>query len=298
MCRKIALFWTVILALSLHSFSYAYEGQLQPEDRIVVTSHQPDALLTIDCNGNIIWKSELKLPHPQQVSALPDGRIFCATIKGAVMLDIKGALQWNYQVPKGAENATGLFISPDRYLVSHEGMNELVELNAEGNIILKTPLAPLNPGTHGQIRYTGYGDGHYLVPRLNSETFQEIVPETGLVVWELKNLKTVTSALRRLDGGTYLCNHNTLSSYSKERALEWQINFKDDFGFSKAVPPVAMVQLPKGNLIIALYHGNADVPDLIEVDPIKKSLVHSWSIVGIKSAAGVAYLPAAHLFLK
>ena len=296
MYRTIILYWIIFVGLPFHGF--AYEGQLQPNDRLLITSHTPKTLLTLNRDGQRLWKSEVKIQHPQQVSALPDGRVFCATGKGAIMLNQNGEPKWTYQVPKGAENATALFISPDRYLVSHEGLNELVELNGEGNIILKTSLAPLNPAIHGQFRYTGYGDGHYLVTRMKSATFQEIEPKTGLVIWELKNMQTVTSALRRSDGGTYICTNNTLNSYSKERVLEWKIDLKADFGLKKAVPPLAMVQLPKGNLIISLYHGDEDIPHLIEVDPEKKSLVHSWKIDGIKNAAGVAYLPASHLFFK
>lgn len=295
MLRFRCLVGLMLCALSIQVS--AYEGQLQPEDRILVTSHSPDALMTVNREGVIEWTSKLKLPHPQQVSALEDGRVFCATINGAVLLNKDASVQWTYQVPQGAENATALFIAPDRYLVSHEGKNELVELNGQGNLILTTPLAPLNVKTHGQIRYTGFGDGNYLVPRLNASTFQEIEVKTGKVIWEVKKMQTVTSAIRRSDGGTFICNNNTLNSYNKDRNLEWKIDFKADFGLSKAVPPVAILQLPKGNLIVALYHGHEDVPDLMEIDPSKKSLVQTWSLKGIKNAAGVAHLPVGHLFL-
>lgn len=285
-------------SLALAGTALAYEGQLAEGDCLLVTSHRPDALVAIDREGEILWRSDLPLKHPQQVSALPDGRVFCATIDGAWMLNPDGSEQWKYTVPEGAENATALHLGPGRHLVAHEGRGKLVTLNDRGEAVSVTRVEPINDKVHGQFRYVGFGDGNYLVPMTSGSTFREIEPESGEVLWEIRNLKLVTSALRRADGGTYICNRDTLSAYDHERALEWSVSFTADCGFAKAVPPTGFVQLPAGNLIIAFWHKHDDVPDLIEFDPAARKIVHQWDLNGLQQMGCVAHLPPQLPFLQ
>lgn len=296
---RLFFFLTLVSLLSaLSTAQAAYEGQLAKQDRLILTSHKPDALILLDRDGTVQWRSSAELKHPQQVSALPDGRIVCATNDGAVMLQSDGSEQWRYKVPDGAENAVALHLAKGRILVAHEGMGELVELDDKGTVRGLTKVQPINTKTHGQFRYVGFGDGNYLVPMLNSSTFREIEPKTGNVVWEIGDLPMVTSAHRRPDGGTYIGYRNTIASYDAEQNLLWALRLKEDLGLAKPVPPSGSILLPSGNLLIALWHKHTDVPDLIEFDPLKKTIVQQWDVPGVCQLANVDRLPVGHAFLN
>ncbi len=298
---KTPVFHRLFVALLLFGVSAAnadYNGQLKKGDRLIVTSHKPDALLVIGRDGAIQWRSDLKLKHPQQVSTLPDGRVACATIDGAYMLKADGSVQWRYQVPEGTENAVALYLGRGRTLVAHEGRGELLVLNADGKATGVTTVESASRKVHGQFRYVGYGSGHYLVPMLSDSTFREVEPGSGKVLWEIKKLKMVTSAHRLSDGGTFIGYRNTLSRYNASRELEWKVRLKEDLGLLQAVPPTGSLVLPSGNIIVSLWHSVDGVPDIIEFNPEPASIVHDWDVAGISRLGCVALLPEGNPFAK
>ncbi|MGB0370442.1 MAG: PQQ-binding-like beta-propeller repeat protein [Opitutales bacterium] len=274
----------------------AYEGQLIEGDHILLTSHSPDALFAINREGDVVWRSQQGLKHPQQVSTTETGEIFCATIDGARLLARDGSPIWNYHVPAGAENATALTLEKGKYLIAHEGKGELVTLDHNGAAIRTTRVSPLKSKTHGQFRYVVKGGRNLLVPMTNAGVFREIAPDTHEVIWEIRNLPTITSALRREDGGTFIAYRNALASFDKRRNHEWTLKFSEDLGLAKAVPATGITLLPGGNLLVATWHKHKDLPDLFEFDPNLKKIVHSWYLDGYDKVAGIAYLPNGHPF--
>jgi hypothetical protein len=291
--------WLAGWGLFLISFTWAenldYKGQLKEGDSILLTAHKPDAVLTFNTQGVITWRSQQKWPHPQQISALKDGRVFCAHIHGARMLNVDASKLWDYKVPKGCQNATALALDEQTLLVAHEGKGELAQISNDGQLIKTINVTDQNHKNHGQFRYLGLGPSSYLVPMTALKTFLEIDRRTGEKLWQLK-LPTVTSALRHKDGSTTICYKDHIARYNAQREEMWKIKLSRDFDLKKVVPPVACLELEGGNLLVALWHKFEDLPDVIEVSPYSKTIVHSWSLDGIKQAAGLSLLPKGHPF--
>lgn len=285
-----------LFLLALLSPLVAADSQLAEGDRLILSAHKPDALMLLDREGEILWKCPETLKHPQQVHHHDDGRLLCATIDGAVLIDAKGETAWRYAVPRDAENATARFLDNGHLLVAHEGKGELVQLDEEGEGQQVTRVEPLNDKKHGQFRYCGVHGDLALVPMTNANTYREIHLESGKVLWEIKDIQTVTSATVRPDGGRYIAHRDHLRAYDTNKQLEWTLSLSKDLGLKQAVPPTGMVLLPQGHVLLSLWHTHDDVPDIIEIDPVAKALVKSWHVEGIKQAAGLDVLPAGNPF--
>ncbi|MFM8893664.1 MAG: hypothetical protein ACKOTB_18990, partial [Planctomycetia bacterium] len=169
----------------------------------------------------------------------------------------------------------------------------LLELAADGRVVVEFALACQKPNAHMQTRMARkQADGTYLVPHLLDfaiirydrtgkvlERFDTHVEgEPGVNSWPF-------TAIRLGDGGLLagLTNGNRVVEFAPDGKLRWQVTAADTGG---AIADACGVQrLPGGNTLIASYRIGKEGVRLLEVTPDKR-IAWSWK----------ANVPAVHHF--
>lgn len=180
------------------------------------------------------------------------------------------------------------------YVLTEAGEKpRLLELAADGRVIVEFALACQKPNAHMQTRMARkQADGTYLVPHLLDfaiirydrtgkvlERFDtHVAGEAGVNSWPF-------TAIRLDDGGILagLTNGNRVVEFAPDGKPRWQVTAADTGG---AINDACGVQrLPGGNTLIASYRIGKEGVRLLEVTPEKK-IAWVWK----------ANVPAVHHF--
>ncbi len=167
------------------------------------------------------------------------------------------------------------------------GKPRLLEVNAEGKILVEVLLQPETENAHMQTRMARkLANGNYLVPHLLAFKVKEYNPQ-GEVVQEIK---TDLDALGgraaenwpftaiRLENGNTLVNlthGNKTVEFDADGNVVWKIS-NDDFAEKPFADPCGAQRLPNGNTVIASYAAQQGIK-LFEVNRDKKMV---WNYSG------------------
>ena len=180
------------------------------------------------------------------------------------------------------------------YVLTEAGERpRLLELTADGRVVVEFPLACQKPNAHMQTRMARkQPDGTYLVPHLldfaiiryardgtiRGRFDTHVEGEPGVNSWPF-------TAISLGDGGILagLTNGNRVVEFAPDGTPRWQVTAADTGG---AINDACGVQrLPNGNTLIASYRIGAEGVRLLEVTP-EKTIAWTWR----------ANVPAVHHF--
>jgi len=274
-----------------------YQGSIPPGSSLLFSVHagsRADQLVLSERAGKVLWSNQESLFHPQMVEALDDATVLCATQDGAHILNARGESIWRYQLPPNVQNCVVKRLEENRFLVGHEGPGRLLEINRQFDTLHEVVLTDMPNRNHGQFRYlTITPEGSYLVP-VNSAKLLREYDRAGKILREITDLPQVTYAQRLESGNTLVSFRGTIREYDPEwESVLWEFSLQKDAGLPVA-PVINFVCLPKGHLLMSLYHGN-EGPDLIEINRSRK-VVHRWSFPDSKNVAHVTLLAPDHPF--
>ncbi|GAB5405081.1 MAG: hypothetical protein Aurels2KO_33120 [Aureliella sp.] len=182
--------------------------------------------------------------------------------------------------------------TPDgSFVLTEAGKNpRLLEVNAEGKVLLEFPLSCQNKNFHMESRMARkLEDGTFLVPHLLDFAVKQY-DSSGKVLREIDT--TVAgdaerkihswpfTAIRHSDSSTLVCctNGNRVCDYDSNGQLIWELTNADLPGPWLQDPCGAQV-LPNGNVVITSYAGgrkDPKAPKLIEVNR-NKDVVWTYS---------------------
>lgn len=222
---------------------------------------------------------------------LGDGRIILTLSKsrdypGGAVVEIaeegKETLIWKgTQSEVNSAHPTG----EGTYVITEAGPQpRLLEIDAEGSVLVEFPLACQKPNHHLQTRMARkLSDGTYLAPHLLDFAVKQY-DKHGTVLSELdttvdgdekRSIHTWPfTAIRHGEGHTLVCctNGNRVVDFDASGEVVWELT-NDDLPSPWLQDPCGGQVLPNGNVVIASYAaGRKDphAPKLIEVNRDKK----------------------------
>lgn len=279
----------LLLALAAVFASRSTQADDGGRRRILVCGGRT-ALLTIDSpakDGTIEWSWP---GATREGWVLPDGNVLLALSKGpqaagGAAVEIRrgpaaadDAIVWRYDGTQAEVNS--IQKTPEgTYVLTEAGPNpRLLEIGADGRVLVEFPLACQKPNHHMQSRMARkLADGSYLVPHLLdfaiirydragqelSRTNTRVTDEPVAKTWPF-------TAIALADGGILvgLTNGNRVAEYAADGRCRWLVSAADVDG---AISDACGVQrLPNGNTMIASYRIGRGKERLVEVTPDKK----------------------------
>lgn len=235
----------------------------------LVSFHSPDALLIVDEAGEVLWKAEAELPHPQDCTVTESGEIVTSVYRGLVSMGLDQQIHWRYEIPKGAENCLAYPLGNDQFLVGLEGPTQLREVNKDGEVLKEIQLSTTYPKVHAQFRgCRKTSDGTYLVPFYMEGAVREY-NAAGEVVRDLGKFRRPVGALRLENGNTLISYFKGIVEIDPTGAKVWEF-VPGRIAKFKGLQPAGLAQLKNGNIIGKFYHSKANAPCLIEITPEKE----------------------------
>ena len=241
----------------------------------------------LDEEGKEVWNADR--PGARDGYVLENGNVLIAwnDVVREFTRDKKVVFEYR-KSPENAEIGTVERLAGDRTLITELGKKpRLLEVDAQGKIVVETPLQPETDNAHMQTRMARkLPNGNYLVPHLLAFKVKEYTPE-GKVVREIKtDLDSLggrkaenwpfTAIL--LDGGRVLVNlthGNKTVEFDAEGAVVWKVS-NDDFDRKPFADPCGGQRLPNGNTVIASYGSQGPIK-VFEVTRDKKIV---WTYEG------------------
>ena len=246
----------------------------------LVSFHSPDALLIVDEAGEVLWKAEVDLPHPQDCAVTDSGEIVTSVYRGLVALGLDQQVQWRYEIPKGTENPLAYPLGNDRFLVGLEGPTQLREVNKEGEVLKEIQLNTTHPKVHAQFRgCRKTSGGTYLVPFYMEGAVREY-NGAGEVVRDFGKFRRAMGALRLENGNTLISYFKGIVEIDPSGAKVWEF-VPGRIAEFKGLQPAGLAQLKNGNIIAKFYHSKVNAPCLIEITP-EKEIVTSLFVKGYR----------------
>lgn len=156
----------------------------------------------------------------------------------------------------------------------------LLEVNADGKIVVEVALAPETDNAHMQTRMARkLKSGNYLVPHLLAFSVKEYSPEGKIVSQQKTDLDELGgrgaenwpfTAIRLENGNTLvnLTHGNKTVEFDRDGKVVWKIS-NDDFAEKPFVDPCGGQRLPNGNTVIASYGASSGIK-VFEVTRDKK----------------------------
>ena len=200
-----------------------------------------------------------------------------------------------FQYKKSAENqelGTVARLENGRTLITELGKKpRLLEVDAEGKIVVECPLQPETDNAHMQTRMARKLDnGNYLVPHLLAFKVKEYASDGKIIkafptdLDELGGRKAENwpfTAIRLADGRTLvnLTHGNKTVELDADGKVVWQVS-NDDFPEKPFADPCGGQRLPNGNTVIASYGAKGPIK-IFEVTPDKKLV---WQYTGKHNA--------------
>lgn len=254
----------------------------------------------IDEDGNEAWNSGK--PAARDGFVLPNGNVLIAWSDEVKEFSRgnENKVVFRYAKPTEAkEIGTVERLENGRTLITELGPKpRLLEVDADGKIVLEFPLKPETDNAHMQTRMARkLPSGNYLVPHLLAFKVKEYSP-TGDVLKEFptdmdflggreaKNWPF--TAIRLSNGNTLvnLTNGNKTVEMDPTGKVIWKVG-NDDFPDLKPFDdPCGGQRLPNGNTIICSYHSDRPIK-IFEVTRDKKIV---WTYTGTHKAHEVQVL--------
>jgi Mala s 1-like protein len=242
----------------------------------------------IDEDGREAW--DAGRPAARDGFVLPGGNVLVAWTNEVLELTRDKKVVFRYE--KSADNqeiGTVQRLEGGRTLITELGKHpQLLEVAADGKIVVEVTLAPETDNAHMQTRMARkLLSGNYLVPHLLAFKVKEYTPQ-GKVVKALatdldelggrKDENWPFTAIR-LTGGRTLVNlthGNKTVEFNADGKVAWKVSNDD---FPKVQPfadPCGGQRLPNGNTVIASY-GTKGPIKVFEVTPDKRIV---WTYTG------------------
>jgi hypothetical protein len=229
-------------------------------------------------------------PAARDGFVLPNGNLLIAW-KDKV-LELSRAKDVVFQYMKSADNqelGTVARLENGNTLITELGKKpRLLEVAADGKIVVETPLLPETDNAHMQTRMARkLPSGNYLVPHLLAFKVKEYTP-AGKVVREMRtDLDTLGgraaenwpfTAIRLADGRTLvnLTHGNKTVEFDAEGKVVWEVSNADFPDLKPFADPCGGQRLPNGNTVIASY-GSKGAIKAFEVTPDKQIV---WKYTG------------------
>jgi outer membrane protein assembly factor BamB len=248
----------------------------------------------IDEDGKTVW--EMKIGPLHDLHMLDNGNILLQTswTRVAEVEPATSKIVWEYDATKqpgssGKKLEIHAFqrLADGNTMIVESGISRIIEVNAQGKIVLEIPLQVSKPHPHRDTRLVRkLATGNYLVCHEGDGIVREYSP-TGTTVWEynvpLFGRSPATghgvegfgnqcfSALRLANGNTLIGtgNGHRVIEVNPEKEIVWQLTADDLPGVELAW--ITTIQhLPTGNIVIGNCHAGEKQPQIIEVDRQKK----------------------------
>ncbi len=241
----------------------------------------------LDEAGEEAWNAGR--PAARDGFVLSNGNVLIAWTDEAVEMTREKDVVFRYQ--KSAENSeigTVQRLENQRTLITELGRKpQLLEVDADGKIVVKVPLLPETDNAHMQTRMARkLANGNYLVPHLLAFKVKEYDAQ-GKVVRELptdlddlggrKAENWPFTAIRLKSGRTLvnLTHGNQTVEFNENGKVAWKVG-NADFPEKPFVDPCGGQRLPNGNTVIASYGAQQGIK-AFEVTPEKKIV---WTYAG------------------
>lgn len=247
----------------------------------------PDFTGIVDESGEKSWDAGRAGARDGWV--LPSGNILIAWGNVVRELTPDKKIRFEYKIdPINSELGTAERLDNGNTLITEMGKKpRLLEVNANGKIVLEIPLQPETDNGHMQTRMARkLANGNYLAPHLLAFKVKEYKP-SGEVVKEFatdledlggrKAQNWPFTAIRLDNGNSLLCltHGNKVIEVDADGKVVWKVSNKDLPG-NPIDDACGGQRLPNGNTVIASYHAKVGVK-LMEVTAEKKVV---WTYEG------------------
>lgn len=240
----------------------------------------------LDEAGEISWDAER--PGARDGYVLPNGNVLICWADEVVEYNFKKEVVFNYKKSEiNKELGTVERLENGNTLITELGEKpRLLEVNADGEIVVDVPLQPDTDNAHMQTRMARkLENGNYLVPHLLAFAVNEYTPEGEVV----KTFKTDLPELGgreaenwpftaiRLENGNTMINlthGNKVIEVDADGNVVWKIG-NDDLEGNVFDDACGGQRLPNGNTVIASYHAKEGIK-LFEVNR-EKEMVWNYS---------------------
>lgn len=253
--------------------------------------------------GKVEWEFANK-GNGHDLALLPNGHILLS-LDDATVAEVSRdkKIVWKYTAKPVAGNKGRVEVHAFQRLangntmVAESGNRRIVEVDAEGKVVVEVPLTVKNPDAHRDTRMARKLDtGNYLVCHESDATVREY-DTRGKVVWsytlDLGDRKRapghgleghgteVFGAIRLPSGNTLIGggNNNRVLEVDPKGKIVWSIGHDELPGIRLAW--VTTVQrLPNGNTLVGNCHAGPKNPQVFEVTPEKKVV---WKFTDFKT---------------
>jgi hypothetical protein len=241
--------------------------------------------------GKIVWE------YPNNTRdgyVLPSGNVLLAVSRGgaypgggAIEITRDNKVLWEYKGTQEEVNSVQK-TAEGTYVLTEAGPKpRLLEIAADGKVVVEFPLQCQNGNGHMETRMTRkQPDGTYLCPHLLDFAVKHY-DKTGKVLQVIDttidgDTKHDThswpfTAIRLANGNTLcgLTHSNRLAEFDKDGKKVWEVTNDDVGGIIKDACGVQ--RLPNGNTVVTSYASNDGEVNLWEITPDKKIV---WTFKG------------------
>ena len=285
----------ILASLSLTAVSFAAPWGKQVSDSGIKHSFLLTGNRTViveeDCE--ISWEISGK---SRDGEVLKNGNVLIAFTKEVKEFTREKEVVFHYKLSKeNGEIVTVSRLSNGNTLITEMGKKpRLLEVSADGKIVVDCPLQPETDKTHMQTRMARkLPSGNYLVPHLLAFAVKEYTPKGEVVrtiatdLPELGGRKAenwpFTAVL--IDDGKVMVNlthGNKTAVFDESGKVAWVATNEDVDGYF--ADPCGGSVLPNGNFVICSYgQAKDEKPDVFELNPSKK-VVWEFNAPGFRGA--------------
>jgi hypothetical protein len=285
----------LLLVMALASASAAAAAESVAGHRRILVCGGRTAIVDIGPAGGA-GRVEWTWPNATREGwVLPDGNVLLAVstgpaAAGGAAVEIRRGgdgrpdeIVWRYEGTQAEVNSIQK-TPAGTYVLTEAGPNpRLLEIAADGGVLVAFPLACQKPNAHMQTRMARkHPDGSYLVPHLLDFAivrYDRSGKELSRIDTHVADTPAINSwpftAIALDDGGILagLTNGNRVVEFDVNGQPRWEVTAADTAG---AINDACGVQrLPNGNTMIASYRIGKEGVRLLEVSPDKR-VVWTW----------------------
>lgn len=262
-----------------------------------------------DEESTVVWQTE---GYARDGMVLANGNVV-VTINNVATEFLRGTQEvvWSYKLdPKNKELGTANRLPNGNTLIVERGdFPRLLEVDANGTVVVEVPLQPETENVHLQTRMARkLSNGNYLVPHLLALKVKEYTPAgkvVNVIATDLPELggreaeNWPFTAIRLPNGNTLinLTHGNKTAEFAPDGTVAWTCDNNDvDGRFSD---PCGGQRLPNGNTVICSY-AQSD-PEKVKIFEVSKDKKVVWEFfhphvkpheVHILTTNGVAVSPS------
>lgn len=247
----------------------------------------PEFTGIIDEEGNPAW--DAGRPRARDGWVLPGGNVLIAWNDVVREFTPGKKILFEYKIdPINKEIGTVERLDNGNTLITELGVKpRLLEVDADGNIVVEFALQPETKNAHMQTRMARkLPNGNYLVPHLLAFKVKEYTPDGKVVKSFPTDMKDLGgreaknwpfTAIRFENGNTLVCltNGNKVVELDPNGKVVWKVT-NDELPGNPIDDACGGQRLPNGNTVVTAYHAKVGVK-LMEITPDKKIV---WTYEG------------------